>query len=487
MKPVPRRSLQIKLFVSFAVIILLTTALGYVFVANAINNSFEHYLDRSAENQVYQYARFIAGDVGSGEANIEIEDYAVGPGFDIENYDLSIRVQSGAHEIIHNIPPEELPNSFAFIELLNLPIAITNDDGEILFGPDRALEGKRISHVNVVRDQTLVIKSDDTSEERFMVPLSGTAWRSPLEENFIRSIPGALLPAGLIVGGIALLLSFGIVGQTIAPLRKLDAATRKVAEGNFAERVDVKGDDEVGHLALSFNNMAASLERSEKSKRNMIADVYHELRTPISIVQSGLEGLIDGVIEPTPENLSALHDRTQLVGRLVNDLQQLALADAGQLSIESSPCDLGELFTHIETAIGAELEEREIEFVTNFGLQDGLIEADVQRIEQVILNLLSNAERHTPDGGRIELSAHRNSNDQIEISVCDSGPGIPESELESIFERFYRADKSRARASGGSGLGLTIAKVLVEAHGGRIWAENAQTGGACVKFVLNQP
>jgi signal transduction histidine kinase len=470
MKPIPKRSLQIKLLISFSLIILLTTGLGYAFVASAINNSFEDFLDESTQSRFYQYLEYFSGEP---QQNIELE-----------TFDFKITHQAGPHGVVEGFMTDDIESHIAIIQSLNLPIAITNINGEIIAGPDADLQGQHIPQIKIVGRELAQLSSQD--ESRFAVPLTSETWRSPLEDRFVNSIPTALLPVALIVGGVALLLSFGIVGQTIGPLRRLDDATRKVADGNFEERVDVKGNDEVSHLALSFNEMAESLQQAETSKRNMIADVYHELRTPISIVQTGLEGLIDGVIDPSQENFSALHDRTQLIGRLVNDLQQLALADAGQLSIEKHPCDLSELFSHIETAIETEMAERNITLELDFDLKESLINADVQRIEQVILNLLSNAERHTPDGGHVRLSALNTENDSIEISVCDTGPGIPAEDLENIFERFYRADKSRARSSGGSGLGLTIAKVLVEAHGGRIWAENSPEGGACLRFVLGQ-
>ena len=468
MKPIPRLSLQIKLFVSFTLVILLTTGLGYLFIAQALNNSFDDFLQESAQSRTYEFARIISD---GEESNITIA-----------NFDVAVETQSGTSSIVDRIEFEHIGTHREFIAALGLPIAITNELGEILAAPDATLEGQHISQIKIAKGESVELKG--LPGDQFAVPISSTSWRTPLEENYVQSIPGALIPAALIVGGIALLLSFGIVGQTIAPLRKLDSATRKVAQGNFEERVDIKGRDELGHLAQSFNNMAASLEKAEKSKRNLIADVYHELRTPISIVQSGLEGLIDGVIEPTSENLAALHNRTQLISRLVNDLQQLALADAGQLSIEKRECDLEELLKHIERVIGVELEERGIELNVQFDTDQLIVNADVQRIEQVILNLLSNAGRHTPEAGRIGIAIKEIERGELEISVCDSGPGIAPEDLNSIFDRFYRADKSRARTSGGAGLGLTIAKVLIEEHGGHIWAENRPEGGACFRFVL---
>jgi signal transduction histidine kinase len=225
--------------------------------------------------------------------------------------------------------------------------------------------------------------------------------------------------------------------------------------------------------------MARSLEESEQAKQRMIADVSHELRTPISVVRTGLEGLRDGLLDPTPENFAALHNKILLTARLVGDLQQLALADAGQLSIKQGICELATLIEQIRATIGVELEDMGIELALDLPADLPTVAADSQRVEQVLLNLLSNAERYTPEGGSIRISARALAGGKVRVSVCDSGPGLSDEDIAHIFDRFYRADKSRARESGGAGLGLAIAKALVEAHDGQIWAQNAPTGGAC--------
>jgi signal transduction histidine kinase len=289
---------------------------------------------------------------------------------------------------------------------------------------------------------------------------------------------------GIAAGGIALLLTFFLLRQTTAPLRALNEAAQKISQGDLSHRVTVHSDDEFGHVARSFNQMASSLEKTEQVKRNMIADIAHELRTPISIVRAGLEGLMDGVLPATGESFAGLHTKTLLISRLVDDLHQLALADAGQLAIHKTECDLRELLRHIETTVGAQLEDQQIQWMSEIPPDLPSVQADVQRMEQVLLNLLSNAMRYTPVGGVIRVKAFAIDNRQIQVSVCDSGPGIPEDALPHVFDRFYREDKSRARSSGGSGLGLAIAKALIEAHNGRIWAENAPGSGTCFHFTL---
>ncbi|MEN6369271.1 MAG: ATP-binding protein [Thermotogota bacterium] len=230
--------------------------------------------------------------------------------------------------------------------------------------------------------------------------------------------------------------------------------------------------------------MAASLEAAERAKQQMIADISHELRTPLSAVRSALEGLRDGLIEPSQATFTSLHNRLLLFTRLVNDLHQLTLADAGQLSIEKRPTPIGAVLEGIIDTVGAEVEDAGIALEEDLDPQLPTLDLDPHRIEQVFLNILSNAIRHTPSGGTIRLAARKERDDGVVVSVCDTGPGIRPEDLERVFERFYRADASRSSDEGGAGLGLSIAKVLVEAHEGRIWAENAPQGGACFCVAL---
>jgi signal transduction histidine kinase len=195
----------------------------------------------------------------------------------------------------------------------------------------------------------------------------------------------------------------------------------------------------------------------------------------------------DGLLEATPANIAALHDKILLTTRLVGDLQQLALADAGQLSIHKEAFDLNELVERIRATVEVELEDRGIALHIDLPVDLPQVNADRQRIEQVLLNLLANAMRYTPSGGAISIAAKNTDEKMVQVSVCNSGPGLSEEDLEHVFDRFYRADAARTRESGessGSGLGLAIAKALIEAHGGKIWAENPSTGGACFYFTL---
>jgi two-component system OmpR family sensor kinase/two-component system sensor histidine kinase BaeS len=284
------------------------------------------------------------------------------------------------------------------------------------------------------------------------------------------------LLAGLAAAVIALALGFVLFRQITAPLDALTQATQKIAAGDLRTRAKVKGDDEISRLGRSFNAMAENLERSETARRNMLADVAHELRNPLGVIQSHLEAMLDGVFPSTPEQIASLHDETMLLTRLVDDLRQVALADAGQLSIHRSPTDLGALVARVTDAFQAQAAEHQVVLRSEVGATLPMVDVDAERIEQVLRNLISNALRYVPPGARVSVTVSRKAN-SARVEVSDTGPGIPADALPHVFERFWRGDKSRARALGGSGLGLAIAQQWIEAHGGRIGVKS-QVGGA---------
>jgi two-component system OmpR family sensor kinase/two-component system sensor histidine kinase BaeS len=251
--------------------------------------------------------------------------------------------------------------------------------------------------------------------------------------------------------------------------------------------VPVNPADELGELGLAFNTMAASLERAERQRRDMTADIAHELRNPIAVLQANLEGVIDGVLPPTPENLTPLLDQTHMLTRLVDDLRTVALADAGQLGLQRENTDLLMLGRSAVAQFQSQANANGVSLSLEApaGLPAAMV--DPQRITQVLGNLLSNALRHTPAGSTttLRLSLEPKPPSRVSFSVHDSGPGIPPEVLPHIFERFYRADQGRSRLDGGTGLGLTIAKQLVEAHGGTIWALSEPGQAAEVGFNLS--
>lgn len=311
--------------------------------------------------------------------------------------------------------------------------------------------------------------------------------------EFLRAMNRSILTAVFAAAAAALILGGVLFFQMTAPIRKLKAAASAIAAGDLSQRVPVQSHDELGDLALTFNAMAESLSSAETHRRQMVADVAHELRTPLSVMQANLEAMQDGILPLDSAEIATLHEETVLLTRLVADLHLLSLAEAGQLKLDRDELDPGELIHKAAERLAQNAHERAvmIKIETDGTLPSVIVDGD--RIQQVLGNLISNALRYTQPGGNITVRAEpaKKQPGSILVSVTDTGCGIPEEDLPHIFDRFYRADKSRNRASGGSGLGLAITKHIVEAHGGSVWAESpvwpdapAECRGTRISFTL---
>jgi two-component system sensor histidine kinase BaeS len=293
-----------------------------------------------------------------------------------------------------------------------------------------------------------------------------------------------LLVAAAVVAVLAVLLVGSIQARRIvAPVRALADAARRVAGGEFAQ-IPVTSQDELGEMALAFNTMAAELKQQHTLRRRIMADIAHELRTPLSVLQIDLESIEDGLSEPTPEAVTRLREEVALLNRLVEDLRMLSLAEAGELQLEVQRVDVDYLVQTAVDRVRGIAQEKGVSLTSE--LPEGLpaVAGDEQRLSQVLSNLLSNALRHTAPGGQIAVVAQRVDGKDVRIAVQDNGEGIPADELPHVFERFYRTDHARSRDTGGSGLGLAIARSLVEAHGGQIWVESVEGDGSTFAFSL---
>jgi signal transduction histidine kinase len=297
------------------------------------------------------------------------------------------------------------------------------------------------------------------------------------------SINRSLLLGGSLAIVIALLLTFILSRRMSSPIGVLAKAARRLGQGDLSQRVQLQGKGEVEMLAQAFNSMAADLEHAEQLRRNLIADVAHELRTPLSNIQGYLEAIRDRVMKPNAATIRSLNEEAALLSRLVNELQELSLAEAGELKMVYQTEDIAKLVKPAVTPWQPQLAAREISLSLDLPDNLPLVNIDWQRVNQVLHNLLENAVAHTGKGGTITVAAAKQG-DWVEVCVSDTGEGIPAEDLPHIFERFYRVDKSRARATGGSGLGLTIAKRLVEAHGGKITVQSELGKGSRFSFTL---
>lgn len=293
------------------------------------------------------------------------------------------------------------------------------------------------------------------------------------------SLPFLVPIIGMLVGSLG-------IRRFVNPLADVMGAAETLAGGDFNVRVEEKGDQEFIKLAQAFNHMAEELQHAEMQRRNLTADVAHELRTPLHILQGNLEGALDGVYQASPEYFKSMLEETRLLQRLVEDLQTLSLAETGNLELNFQTLLVKDLLEDVVTSFSGQADEGKIQIRLNYpeDLAELTIEGDWHRLDQVVGNLVSNALRYTPEGGEIILGADKN-DAGVKITIQDSGGGIPAADLPYVFDRFWKGDKTRSRASGGSGLGLAITRQLVSAHGGTIVVESEE--GVGTKFTVELP
>jgi histidine kinase len=293
--------------------------------------------------------------------------------------------------------------------------------------------------------------------------------------NFRRAVTEAMVLAGSAAFLAALAVSVFVSRRVVVPVQQMQAASQRIAGGHYEERVAVPGEaghedlDELGRLAVSFNQMATRLERTEAMRRDLIGNVAHELRTPLTSIKGYMEGLIDGVLPREAATFQQVYREADRLERLVRDLQELSRVEAGAFDLNPQPTAPSHLVDTVVGRLERQFEEKSVTLETDVPADLPLVQADEGRIGQVLLNLVGNALQYTPAGGRVSIRVQR-AGDMVRIAVEDTGIGIPPEHLSHVFERFYRVDKSRSRAGGGSGIGLTIAEHLVRAHGGEIQA-----------------
>jgi two-component system OmpR family sensor kinase/two-component system sensor histidine kinase BaeS len=363
-------------------------------------------------------------------------------------------------------------------------LVLADARGEVLADSSGVLKGQRLSGAELAAGVPVLVGS--TQVGTLLIPAAGSIHES-LEAEFLRQVNNWLLWAGLIAGGVAIVLGLVLARQLTAPLRTLTNATRHLAQEKFVSaqpeevpQVPIRSRDEIGELSQAFNQMAQSLADQERLRRNLMADIAHELRTPLSVIRSDLEALLDGVYEPTPETLASLHEETLLLGRLVDDLRALALAEAGELRLARQTTDLAELLDSVVESFDVQAEDQAQALLLEMPPHLPQVDVDPQRVRQIVANLVSNGLRHAPRGGRVIVAAGV-IDGYIQISVIDDGPGVPADDLSHVFDRFWQGDRA---PTGTSGLGLAIARELVQAHGGSIWAESTPGSGAAFRFTL---
>jgi len=461
-----RIPLAAKLGVSFIFVIILAVALVYALILWSIPQQFDEYRRTSRENF-------------ASEVSMLLSRYR-----DQEGTWQGVGERVLFAPFIINLGEQSLEGS---VSIFDVNITLFDVDGRLITTNDfEWLNQQERDEENIIwmseefAATGIPIIVNGFQEGTLIVGDIGNPGQS--ESVFLSTVAESALIGGGIAIALALFFSTILIVQILRPLRELSRATERVAEGDMPDEVALRTRDELGRLGDSFNHMLESLKRSETARQTMTADIAHELRTPVTIIQGTLEAILDGIYEASEESIAPIYDETLHLGRLIDDLRDLALAEAGELRLEKEPVDISELIHQVsETAFLSREDAPNLHIDMPTLLPKVLL--DRKRFRQVIANLLSNAIRHTPAEGDVYIRARR-IDGAVEISVSDTGPGIKPEDLPHLFERFYRADPARGR-SAGSGLGLAIVKQWVRAHEGTIEVENRKSGGA--RFVIRLP
>jgi signal transduction histidine kinase len=425
--------------------------------------------------------------------------------FEVEEH--RARVVDAAELLASRLPPRAGP---AETDAALRELGRSLGHGLLLLGADGATlgassPGLRRARVRRTPDGGLALESEATRagirERRMLLAAGpqisvrradgsaiGTLFVLPLERGHGPAAPfgGAfdfrLLVAAALAALVALALSWALSRRLLGPVEALTAAARRLGAGDLSARVPPRGEDEIGQLTRAFNTMAENLARQESLRRTLVTDVAHELRTPLTHLRGQLEAVEDGLLPASPETLRSLREEVMLLARLVDDLQTLSVAEAGRLALDRAPVSVRDLVEGAVEGMKATASARGVVVHNRIGDLPPVL-ADATRIAQVLRNLLANAMTHTPAGGTIELTG-TSADGQVHVAVTDTGAGIAPEHLPHVFERFNRADPSRARATGGAGLGLAIVRSIVEAHGGTIGVTSEVGRGTTVRFGL---
>lgn len=352
----------------------------------------------------------------------------------------------------------------------------------------------RISLLDADQRSIIAFVEPHTDDPRLPIEVDGqtVGWLTMTPFQSVTEAGGELLLkrqllASLGVGVLALLLAALLAGwasrRLLAPVRRVAAATHRLAAGDYAERVQVQSEDEVGQLARDFNQLAHTLERNEQMRREFMADISHELRTPLAVLRGELEALEDGVRKLDGDSLRSLQQEVGQLNKLVDDLYELSLADVGALTYRKQPQDLVELLQQALAGATERCQERGLSLELQLPIEAMPVLVDANRLRQLIGNLLENSLRYTEAGGRLRILLQAE-NGNVSLDWLDSAPGVDADDLPRLFERFFRGDASRARASGGSGLGLAICRSIAEAHGGSLEARPSPLGGLWLHLSL---
>jgi two-component system, OmpR family, sensor kinase len=474
-------SLWIRLVGAFSAVILVGVVVMWVVANRATAGEFQTFTTRTGQ----QWAIRLAPSLG--------DFYARNGRWDgIESVLQSASDQAMGNMMDGGMPGTMPPgtgtqghvmDSWTGWAMLNLRILLLDAQGRVVTDSISAEVGRTLSANDQASAQPIVANSARVGS-LIITSLDAPAAGSPASD-FLSALNSSLLLAALAAGAIALVLGVVLFAQITAPLQLLTMAAERIEHGDLNARVPVRTRDELGRVSGAFNAMADSLAQSQTARRNLVADIAHELRTPLTVMRANLEAMQDGLLPLNVAQVNEVHAQTLLLARLVDDLRLLSLAEAGQLQLKRLPTNIVVLARAVVEHAAISAQAKGVSLTLDAPNALPPIEVDADRITQVLQNLIANALQYTHSGGQVIVGLMP-VNDALELSVTDTGAGIAAEDLPHVFDRFYRSEKSRARASGGSGLGLAIVKQLVEAHHGHIRVESDPGRGACFVCTLPQ-
>ncbi len=406
-----------------------------------------------------------------------------------------LRLERVQEAVVMWINPDDAMESFNDLaELQVLSDGASPDPGNFQFRPlgtvglleamdeNIPLTGE-ITRFEIAPDGTAIIYQGDEAIGSLIVdPVSELEW-VVAQNEFVETVNWTLLITAILAGLAAVVLTVILSRRILHPVAALTQAVRRLGGGDLKQRVTIHASGEITELARAFNTMAESLSRNEELRRSMVSDIAHELRTPVTNIRGYLEAVQDGMLEADASTIDSLHEEAMLLNSLIQDLQELALAEAGQLRLDVQPVSLDLVVEQTVSLMKPVARQKSVQIIPHIEGEFAPVRADQRRVAQVMRNLLNNAITHTPPGGEIHIHAETTAQ-AITLHVADTGEGIDEVHLPYVFERFYRADPSRSRSTGGAGLGLAIVKQLIERQGGRIWVESKRGQGTTFSFTL---
>lgn len=455
--------LQTKLITAFIVIILIMGISQAFILQGKIQSTFQNYLEQ-----------YNVGFMDRMKAKLELYYAETGSWENVQELYFSNNTSliGRGNGMMRGMMGSGMTMALSNADLILLDkegIVIADTSGTRIGENGSGLTGKK---QNVIID----------GESQGTLVLYQKAWQN-LEKEFLRSANLAVMISSMIASVIAVLFAFWMAKKITTPLKSLVKGAKRTAKGGKWENVSIPTKDEFHELGIAFNDMADKLAKNEEVRQTLVADVAHELRTPLSILQGKLESIQEGAIEPSEDVVLELTDEVYRLNRLVSDLQQLSLAEAGQLPLNLKPVQIKDVIERVCSNLRWIADEKNINLTFDRIPDLCLLELDSDRITQVMVNLIGNALRHAPEAGIVEVSVQEEE-DAVYLNVSDNGSGIPEDVLPFIFDRFYKNNRSRSRSSGGTGLGLSIAKGFVEAHGGTITVESEVNKGTVFTVSL---